>query len=388
MSTNKKTQKGPLNGFRVIEMAGIGPNPMCAMMLADMGAEVIRIDRTVDAGLGIALERKYRVLDRSRPSVAVDLKKPEGVETVLKLIANADALIEGFRPGVMERLGLGPEKCMEVNPKLVFGRVTGWGQYGSLAKSAGHDINYISLVGACHSIGHDGEPPVPPLNLIGDFGGGAMLLAVGVLAALLESKTSGQGQVVDAAMTDGTATLMAALYGLYSAGMWSDLRQNNILDGGAHFYNTYETKDKKYISIASIEHKFYEILKELIGYEDQENLAHKNKESWSANKKELIEIFKQKTRDEWCELLEGTDVCYAPVLNLREAPEHPHNKQRQTFTEIEGVVQPSPSPRFSRTPSTIQSPPSEIGENTDQVLKEWGFSSDEISNLKDKQAIG
>ncbi len=388
MSTNKKTRNGPLNGFRIIEMAGIGPNPMCAMLLADMGAEVIRIDRTVDAGLGIALDRKYRVLDRSRPSVAIDLKKPEGIQTVLKLIAGADALIEGFRPGVMERLGLGPEKCMEVNPKLVFGRVTGWGQYGSLAKSAGHDINYISLVGACHSIGHDGEPPVPPLNLIGDFGGGGMLLAVGVLAALLESKSSGQGQVVDAAMTDGTATLMAALYGLYSAGMWSDLRQNNILDGGAHFYNTYETKDKKYISIASIEHKFYEILKELIGYEDQGNLAHKNKESWSANKKELIEIFKQKTRDEWCELLEGTDVCYAPVLNLREAPEHPHNKQRQTFTEIEGVVQPSPSPRFSRTPSTIQSPPSEIGENTDQVLKEWGFSSTEISNLRDTQAIG
>lgn len=388
MSTNEKTQTGPLNGVKIIEMAGIGPNPMCAMLLADMGAEVIRIDRTVDAGLGIALDRKYRVLDRSRPSLAVDLKKPEGVETVLKLIARADALIEGFRPGVMERLGLSPEKCMKVNPKLVFGRVTGWGQYGSLAKSAGHDINYISLVGACHSIGHDGEPPVPPLNLIGDFGGGGMLLAVGVLAALLESKTSGQGQVVDAAMTDGTATLMAALYGLHSAGMWSDSRQNNILDGGAHFYNTYETKDKKYISIASIEHKFYEILKELIGYEDQGNLAHKNKESWPHNRKQLMEIFRQKTRDEWCKLLEATDVCYAPVLNLREAPEHPHNKERQTFTEIEGVVQPSPSPRFSRTPSTIQSPPSEIGENTVQVLKEWGFTNDEISKLKDKKAIG
>lgn len=388
MSTNKKTQTGPLNGVKVIEMAGIGPNPMCAMLLADMGAEVIRIDRTVDGGLGIALDRKYRVLDRSRSSVAVDLKKPEGVETVLKLIAHADALIEGFRPGVMERLGLGPEKCMEVNPKLVFGRVTGWGQYGALAKSAGHDINYISLVGACHSIGHDGEPPVPPLNLIGDFGGGGMLLAVGVLAAILESKTSGQGQVVDAAMTDGTATLMAALYGLHAAGIWSDSRQNNILDGGAHFYNTYETKDKKYISIASIEHKFYEILKELIGFEDHRNSAHKNKESWPDSKKQLTEIFRQKTRDEWCKLLEGTDVCYAPVLNLREAPEHPHNKDRQTFTEVEGVIQPSPSPRFSRTPSTIQSPPSENGENTDQVLKAWGFTNDDISKLKDKGAIG
>ena len=352
------------------------------------GSRSIRIDRTVDGGLGIALDRKYRVLDRSRSSVAVDLKKPEGVETVLKLIAHADALIEGFRPGVMERLGLGPDKCMEVNPKLVFGRVTGWGQYGALAKSAGHDINYISLVGACHSIGHDGEPPVPPLNLIGDFGGGGMLLAVGVLAAILESKTSGQGQVVDAAMTDGTATLMAALYGLHAAGIWSDSRQNNILDGGAHFYNTYETKDKKYISIASIEHKFYEILKKLIGFEDHKNSAHKNKESWPDSKKQLTEIFRQKTRDEWCELLEGTDVCYAPVLNLQEAPEHPHNKERQTFTEIEGVIQPSPSPRFSRTPSTIQSPPSENGENTDQVLKAWGFTNDEISKLKDKEAIG
>ena len=381
------SKKGPLAGIKIIEMAGIGPNPMCAMLLADMGAEVIRVDRTVDADLGIALDRKFRILDRSRRSIAVDLKTPEGVETVLNLVSKADALIEGFRPGVMERLGLSPEICMKKNPKLVFGRVTGWGQFGRLAKAAGHDINYISLVGACHSIGHRDDPPVPPLNLIGDFGGGGMLLAVGVLAALLESKVSGEGQVVDAAMTDGTATLMAALYGLYAAGIWKDERQSNILDGGAHFYNTYETKDKKYISIASIEKKFYEILKNLLDYEDDNNLAHKQADSWSENKVQLSKIFLQKTRDEWCQLLEGTDVCFAPVMSLEEAPGHPHNTDRNTFTEIEGVVQPSPSPRFSRTPSSIQSPPSEVGENTDEVLLDWGFSSEEISNLRKKKAI-
>ena len=380
-------KRGPLTGVKIVEMAGIGPNPMCAMLLADMGAEIIRVDRTADAGLGIALDRKFRVLDRSRRSIAIDLKKTEGVETVLKLVSKADALIEGFRPGVMERLGLGPEKCMEVNPKLVFGRVTGWGQDGPLAKSAGHDINYISLVGACHSIGHRDDPPVPPLNLIGDFGGGGMLLAVGVLAALLESKTSGKGQVVDAAMTDGTATLMAALYGLSAAGIWTNKRQSNLLDGGAHFYNTYETKDGKYISVASIETKFYEILKKLINFKDDENLLHKSRDSWSNSKKQLTEIFKRKTRDDWCELLEGTDVCFAPVLGLEEAPNHPHNKTRGTFTQVDGVVQPSPSPRFSRTPSAIQGGPSEVGEDTDDILLDWGFSKEQISKLRAKLAI-
>lgn len=375
------SSSGPLVGYRIVELAGIGPNPMCAMMLADMGAEIVRIDRTVDAGLGIKTEAKYRVLDRGRSSVAVNLKDKRGVETVLSLIDKADALIEGFRPGVTERLGLGPEVCLKRNPKLVYGRITGWGQDGPLAKAAGHDINYISLAGAAYPIGAAGLPPSPPLNLVGDFGGGGMLLALGVVAALLETQKSGQGQVVDAAMTDGVAALMAAIYGMHGAGIWTDDRQANVLDGGAHFYNTYETSDGQFISIASIEKKFYEEFLELTGFKDPNHEAHGDRNQWNVNREKMGAMIRQKTRDEWCEVLEGTDVCFAPVLSLSEAPSHPHNVARNTFTEVDGVVQPAPAPRFSRTKSKIQKAPSAIGADTKQCLTDWGFESSAIDEL-------
>ena len=378
---------GPLVGYRIVELAGIGPNPMCAMLLADMGAEVIRVDRVVDGGLGIKLDPRYALLDRSRRSIAVDLKRPEGVEVVMKLVAQADALIEGFRPGVTERLGLGPEACWQHNPRLVYGRVTGWGQTGPLAHAAGHDINYISLTGAAYAMGTADRPPAPPLNLVGDFGGGGMFLAVGVLAALLEAQKSGRGQVVDAAMTDGSAFLMAAVYGMHGQGIFTDQREHNILDGGAHFYDTYETRDGKYISIASIESKFYEEFLQRTGFSDPGHGDHQDRTRWSARAGDMATLFKTKTRDEWCALLEGTDVCFAPVLSMSEAPAHPHNQARQTFVEVGGVTQPAPAPRFSRTPSAIQKPPSAHGADTEAVLGDWGFSAADITALKAAQAI-
>lgn len=378
---------GPLVGYKVIELAGIGPNPMCAMMLADMGAEVIRVDRVVDAGLGIAMEPKYALLDRSRRSIAVDLKQPAGIELILKMVEGADALIEGFRAGVTERLGLGPDDCWKRNPKLVYGRVTGWGQDGPLAKVAGHDVNYIALTGACYAIGNADRPPPPPLNLVGDFGGGGMLLAVGVLAGLLEAQKSGRGQVVDAAMTDGAAILMTAVYGMHGAGLFTDQRESNILDGGAHFYDTYETKDGKYISIASIESKFYQEFLERTGFSDPEQVDHKDRTRWATRAADMQALFLTKTRDEWCKELEGTDVCFAPVLSMSEAPKHPHNVARKTFVEYNGVTQPAPAPRFSRTPSAIQKPPSAHGADTDAVLADWGFSADAIATLKAKHTV-
>ncbi|MBX9606239.1 MAG: CoA transferase [Gammaproteobacteria bacterium] len=378
---------GPLVGYKIVELAGIGPNPMCAMMLADMGAEVVRVDRVVDAGLGIAMDPKFSVLDRGRRSIAVDLKQPAGVELVLRLVAQSDALIEGFRPGVTERLGLGPDACWARNPKLVYGRVTGWGQDGPLAKAAGHDVNYISLTGAAYAIGKADAPPTPPLNLVGDFGGGGMLLAVGVLAALLEAQKSGRGQVVDAAMTDGSAILMAALYGMHGAGIFTDKREANILDGGAHFYDTYETKDGKYISIASIETKFYEEFQRRTGFSDPGNKDHKDRTRWANRAEDMKALFLTKTRDEWCQVLEGTDVCFGPVLSLSEAPKHPHNVARETFVEVGGVTQPAPAPRFSRTPSAIQKAPSADGADTDAVLRDWGFSADEVASLRSQRAV-
>ncbi len=378
---------GPLVGYKVIELAGIGPNPMCAMMLSDMGAEVIHIDRVTDSDLGISVDPKYMLLNRGRRSIAVDLKQPEGVELVLRLVSEADALIEGFRPGVTERLGLGPDVCLGRNEKLVYGRVTGWGQHGVLAKAAGHDINYISLTGAAYAIGRDGQPPAPPLNLVGDFGGGGMLLALGVVAALLEAQKSGKGQVVDAAMTDGASVLMTALYGLHGAGAWTDDRQSNFLDGGAHFYNAYETKDSKFISIASIESKFYAEFLDRTGYDDPKHEAHQDKGQWADNRVHMAELIKTKTRDEWCDTLEGTDVCFAPILSMSEAPSHPHNKSRGTFVKNNGVTQPAPAPRFSRTPSQIQSPPSVPGSDTADVLSDWGFSGSEIDDLATKRTI-
>jgi alpha-methylacyl-CoA racemase len=373
---------GPLTGYRIIELAGIGPGPMCAMLLSDMGAEVLRIDRTADAGLGIATETKYALLNRGRRSLALDLKKPEAIGALLKMVEKADGLIEGFRPGVTERLGLGPDVCLKRNPRLVYGRMTGWGQEGPMAHAAGHDINYIALSGALHSIGRRGEAPVPPLNLVGDFGGGALYLALGVVAGLLEAQKSGKGQVVDAAMVDGAASLMTAIYGIHGSGRWTDNRGDNILDTGAHYYDVYETKDGKYISIGSIETKFYDELLELSGLKREELARQNDRDAWPAMKQKVAAIFKTKSRDEWCKIMEGSDVCFAPVLSMAEAPHHPHNRHRGTFLEEDGVVQPGPAPRFSRTPSKIQRPPARAGEHSEEVLRDWGFSPAELEQLR------
>ncbi len=378
---------GPLQGIKVVELAGIGPGPMCAMLLADLGAEVIRVDRLTAVDLGIDQDRQFNVLNRSRPSVSVDLKAPEGVEVVLRLIENADALIEGFRPGVMEKLGLGPDVCLHRNPRLVFGRMTGWGQDGPLATVAGHDINYIAISGALHSIGNAGGPPVPPLNLVGDFGGGALYLAFGICAALLEARNSGHGQVVDASMVDGASSLMAAVYGMHGSGMWSDERGTNILDTGAHFYGTYECADGNYVSIGSIEGKFHDELVEKLGLHDADLADRNDPAAWPGHKAKLVELFRQKTRDEWCQIMEGSDICFAPVLNLREAPHHPHNVARGTFIEVDGVVQPAPAPRFSRTPGQVQSPPAARGEDTHPALAKWGFSDEELAKLAAAEVI-
>ena len=378
---------GPLTGYRVIEFAGIGPGPMCAMLLSDMGADVLRIDRTSAAGLGISMRTKFDLLNRGRRSVAFDLKKAEAIDAVMRLVEKADALIEGFRPGVMERLGLSPDQCLARNPRLVFGRMTGWGQEGPLAEAAGHDINYIALTGALHSIGRTGDRPLPPLNLVGDFGGGALYLALGVVAALLEAQKSGKGQVVDAAMVDGASSLMTAIYGIKAAGMWTNHRGENLLDTGAHFYEVYETRDGKFVSIGSIEAKFYEELLDLSGLKGQELPNQMDRSAWPALKEQLTKIFKSKTRDEWCKIMERSDVCFAPVLSMEEAPKHPHNRHRGTFVEVEGVVQPGPAPRFSRTPGKVQRPPASPGEHSEEALRDWGFSSVELEKLHAQGAI-
>ena len=373
---------GPLNGFRIIELAGIGPGPFCGMMLSDMGAEVIRVDR-VAKGVGAPKD----VLQRNRQSVAVDLKKPEGIEIVLKLVESADALFEGFRPGVTERLGLGPDECMARNEKLVYGRMTGWGQDGPLAQSAGHDINYIGLSGALHAIGEPGGKPVPPLNLIGDFGGGGMLLAYGLVCALLEAQKSGKGQVVDTAMVDGAASLMAMFYSMAGRG-FDDERGTNLLDGGSHFYNTYETKDGQHVCVGSIEPQFYQLLVEKAGVDANRFGPQMDRDRWSGFKDELEDVFKTKTRGEWCEIMEGTDVCFAPVLSVFEAPAHPHNVHRGTFIEVDGVVQPSPSPRFSRTTAEISHAARAPGEDSTEVLSSIGFAQDELDALREQGVIG
>jgi alpha-methylacyl-CoA racemase len=378
---------GVLTGYRVIELAGIGPGPMCAMLLSDMGADVLRIDRSADAGLGIAMDPKYSLLNRGRRSAAFDLKKPEAIEALLKLVEKADALIEGFRPGVTERLGLGPDDCLKRNPRLIYGRMTGWGQEGPLALAAGHDINYIALSGALHSIGRKGEAPVPPLNLVGDFGGGALYLALGVVAGLLEAQKSGKGQVVDAAMVDGAASLMTAIYGMHGSGFWNNDRGDNILDTGAHYYDVYETKDGKYVAIGSIEAKFYAELLRLSGLQGEELPHQQDRKSWPKMKDRLKTLFRTKTRDEWCKIMEGSDICFAPVLSMAEAPSHPHNKHRGTFVEAGGVTQPGPAPRFSRTPSKIQRPPARAGEHTEEALRDWGFANADLEQLRKSGAI-
>ncbi|RQO61084.1 carnitine dehydratase [Variovorax sp. KBW07] len=355
---------GPLHGLKVVEMAGIGPAPFCAMLLADLGAEVVRITRP-----GTALDGND-ITTRGRPSIALDLRQPEPVADLLHLIDRADVLIEGFRPGVMERLGLGPEVCIARNPRLVYGRMTGWGQHGPLSHAAGHDINYIAISGALHAIGRSGEAPVVPLNYVGDFGGGAMLLAVGILAALREAANSGRGQVVDAAMSDGAALLSAFMYGFKAAGNWSNDRGENMLDGGAHFYDTYACADGKYVAIGAIEPQFYAELRERCGINAPLFDGQMDATRWPLLKLKLAEIFRTRTRDEWCALLEGTDACFAPVLNWDEAPEHAHNRARNTFFTQDGITQPAPAPRFSRTPSARPTPPT--AGTLEQALRDWG----------------
>ncbi len=374
---------GPLKGLKIIEMAGIGPGPFCGMVLADLGAEIIRVDRASAIGTG----SKQEPSNRGKKSIAVDLKAKEGVEVVLKLVETADAIFEGFRPGVMERLGIGPEVCLARNDRIVFGRMTGWGQEGPLANAAGHDINYISLSGALAAIGRPGSPPVPPLNLIGDFGGGGMLLALGLVAALLESKESKKGQVVDAAMTDGSALLMTMIYSMQSSGMWKTTMGSNLLDGGSHFYDTYECKDGKFISIGSIEPQFYALLCQIAELDEKVFSKQMSRDLWPEQKEEIKKIFLKKTRDEWCELMEGTDVCFAPVLDMSEAPHHPHNKERKTFIDLEGVTQPAPAPRFSRTEPEVVSSPSIVGEHTSEVLSSIGLSEEDIGSLKSSGAV-
>jgi len=378
---------GPLKGYRVVELAGIGPGPFAGMMLADMGAEVLRVDRAAGVREG-ASPPLADVLGRGRRSVGVDLKQPDGREVVLRLVESADALIEGFRPGVTERLGLGPEDCMARNPRLVYGRMTGWGQDGPYANAAGHDINYIALSGTLGMIGRKGEAPVPPLNLVGDFGGGGMLLAFGVVCAMLEAIRSGQGQVIDAAMVDGAALLAAMMHGFRTTGMWQE-RGTNLLDTGAFFYEVYETADGRYVSLGSIEPQFYAQMAELTGLADESGAApeQNDRASWPSLKQRMAELIKTKTRDEWCELMEGTDACFAPVLDPGEAPSHPHNRHRGTFIDIEGVTQPAPAPRFSRTVAEVDRPPARAGQHTDEALGDWGLTADEIAKLREVGAV-
>ena len=370
---------GPLNGVKIIEVGGIGPGPFCGMMLSDMGAEIVRVERK--GGLVLS-DPKYDLLTRNRKSISINLRTPEGVQTLLRMLEQVDALQEGFRPGVMEKLGIGPDVCLKRNPRLVYGRMTGWGQEGPLARAAGHDINYIALSGALHTIGRKGQKPVPPLNLVGDFGGGGMLLAFGMVCALYEARNSGQGQVVDAAMTDGSAALMAMIYGLKAAGLWTDKPGTNLLDTGAHFYDTYETADNKFIAIGAIEPQFYELLLKLAEIDDPDFQNQLDFAQWPQLKEKLSLVFKTKTREAWCEIMEGSDVCFAPVLSMSEAPEHPHNKQRKTFVENDGVLQPAPAPRFSRTDPVIKRPPPIPGQDTENVLEDFGFTTQEIESLK------
>ncbi len=372
---------GPLNGLRVIELASIGPGPMCAMLLADLGADVVRVDRVQDAGLGLTMEPRHDVNARNRRSVALDLKSPAGRDAVLRLVARADVLIEGWRPGVAERLGLGPQECQARNPRLVFGRMTGFGQSGPLAAAAGHDLNYIALTGALHAIGPAGGKPVPPLNLVGDYGGGALYLAFGVMAALFERQTSGRGQVVDAAMVDGAASLMSIFYGLHASGAWGGPRGANMLDGGAPFYATYETADGRHIALAALEPKFFALLAAALGLEQRFVQGQHDRRLWPEMREAIATAVRGKTRDAWCAQLEGSDACFAPVLSIAEAPLHAHAQARAAFVSLDGVVQPGPAPRFDRSqPAAPRSAP-KVGEHTAELLAEAGFSAAQTAQM-------
>lgn len=373
---------GPLSHLTVIELAGIGPGPFACMLLADMGAHVIRIDRPPTSARGglDALMRNDSVVDRGRQSLSLNMKDPRAVDAVLRLVETADILVEGFRPGVAEKLGLGPAQCHARNPKLVYGRMTGWGQTGPLAQTAGHDINYVSLSGALHAIGTAAQP-LPPLNLVGDYGGGGMLLAMGVLAAVTRAQHSGEGQVVDAAMTDGAALLMAAQYGLMAKGFWKDARESNFLDGAAHFYGTYACLDCKHVSVGAIEPQFYRQLLQLCGITDAHFQQQWEQGEWPSLREKLAAMFRTRTRAQWCELLEGTDACFAPVLSMSEAADHPHNAARGTFVRQGGVVQPAPAPRFDRTPCALPPLAPRTGEHTAELLTRSGLSAGEIDTL-------
>ncbi|MFM9865236.1 MAG: CaiB/BaiF CoA transferase family protein [Micropepsaceae bacterium] len=373
--------QGPLSGVKVVEFAGLGPAPFCGMLLSDLGADVVRIDRK-DARPA----QPHHVTHRGRKSIALDLKNKESIELCLQLFERCEIAFEGFRPGVMERLGLGPDVALKRNPKLVYGRMTGWGQTGPLANAAGHDINYIAITGALHAIGTR-ERPVPPLNLIGDFGGGALYLAFGLLAALTHARATGQGQVVDAAMVDGAASLMSYFYGFRAEGVHTAERVTNRLDGGAHFYDVYKCADGEWVALGSIEPQFYALLREKAGLSDPDFDAQMDRSRWSALKEKLARVFAAKTRAEWCAIMEGSDVCFAPVLEIGEAPSHPHNVARDAFVNIEGVVQPAPAPRFEATPGSVQGPPPAIGGDNISALRDWGLAPARIEELKSKGVI-
>jgi alpha-methylacyl-CoA racemase len=378
---------GPLKGLRLIEIVGIGPAPFAAMLLADLGAEVIRVDRATGRGPMSGSGGPFDFLGRNRRSIAVDLKHAAGAETVLRLAEHADGLIEGFRPGVAERLGIGPDDCFARNQALVYGRMTGWGQEGPLASEVGHDLNYLALTGVLHGIGAEGGPPVPPLNVVGDFGGGGLWLAFGMLAALHERRESGRGQVIDAAMIDGASALGATIHGVSQMGYWREERGTNLLDGGAHFYGCYETRDGKWMSVGALEPQFYAELLSCLGLGEEDLPDQMDQSAWPAMKERFAAIFETRTRDEWCDVFAGREVCAAPVLTMPEALEHPHHEARGTFVPFEGARPPAPGPRFSRTPGALRSVAANPGEHTDEVLADWGFSADELRQLRADGAI-
>lgn len=383
-----EARKGPLAGLRIVEMAGIGPTPFAAMLLADLGAEIIRIDRPEPSGLGVQRPDRFNLANRGRHSIALDLKQPEGTGLALDLMEKADALIEGFRPGVMERLGLGPDVCLQRNPRLVYGRLTGWGQDGPLAQAAGHDLNYIALSGVLDAIGRRGAPPTPPLNLLGDFAGGSFLLAFGLLSAIVHAIRTGEGQVVDAAIVDGVSLLATPLMGLQAADLWLRERGTNLLDSGAPHYEVYRCSDGAYVSIAPIEDKFRQQLLTLMGFDTANFPDLADRQNWDEAKRLFAARFAQKTRTEWCALLEGSDACFAPVLSMAEAPDHRHQQARNAFVDIDGVRQPAPAPRFSRTPADTPTAPESPGESGNVALEDWGIAATRVRELAHKGILG
>lgn len=376
---------GTLTGYKVVELAGIGPCPMAGMMLADMGADVIRIERSLQR----AANQSKDPSARGKKSVVINMKEQAGKDLFFRLVESADAVIEGYRPGVVERLGIGPEECLARNPRLVYGRMTGWGQYGPLSQAAGHDINFIALTGALFSTGRAGQKPVPPLNLAADMGGGGMLVLVGVLAAMLEAKSSGKGQVVDASMAEGAAQLMWMFHGFQAGGYWNgDERGVNFLDGGSHFYDVYETADNKYVSVGAVEPQFYAAFIDAIGVDKEEFAGQMESTRWPELTEKLEAVFKTKSQQEWCDLMEGIDACFTPVLSMTEAPSHPHNKARETYIEVDGFMQPGPAPRFSRTPSRVKFGSRDAGSDNEMVLANLGYKKDEIEELKQAGILG